>query len=60
MFFSPQHNVEGLLFSWSLSCLSSLLDFLFVGPLGETAVVLVVEKTLDIRQYLTEGLVLTF
>ena len=31
----PQHNVEGLLFSWQWPCLSSLLDSLFLTPLGK-------------------------
>ena len=31
-FFSPQHNVEGLLFSWPWPCLSSLSDFVFGTP----------------------------
>ena len=35
----PQHSVEGLLFSWPWACLSSLLDLLFVDPLGKTAAV---------------------
>ena len=35
----PQHNVEGLLFSWPWTCLSSLLNFLFLNPLGKTAAV---------------------
>ena len=39
---SPQHDVEGLLFSWPWPCLSSLLDLLFLDPLGKTAAVLVV------------------
>ena len=38
----PQHNVEGLLLSWPLPCLSSLSDFLFVYPLGKTAAVVFV------------------
>ena len=37
--FFPQLNVVGLLFSWPWPCLSSLLDFLFLDPLGETAAV---------------------
>ena len=37
-----QHNVEGLLFSWPWPCLSSLLDFLFLNPLGKTVAIVFV------------------
>ena len=38
----PQLNVVGLLFSWPWPCLSSLLDFLFLDPLGKTAAIVFV------------------
>ena len=42
LFLFPQYNVEGLLLSWPSSCLSSLLDFLFLDPLGKTAAIVFV------------------
>ena len=40
--FCPQLNVVGLLFSWPWPCLSSLLDFLIVDPLGKTVTIVLV------------------
>ena len=39
LFSFPVTYLEGLLFSWPLPCLSSLLDFLFLDPAGKTAVI---------------------
>ena len=50
VFFFPQHNVEGLLFSWLWPCLSSLLDFLFWDPLGKRPLFFL----RPFRQYLTK------
>ena len=50
MVYFPQHNVEGLLLSWSWPCSSSLLDFLFLAPLGKTAAVVKINTYSHIRQ----------
>ena len=57
---SPSTYAEGLLFSWPWSCLPSLLNFLFLDPLGETATIVFVRAPLDIKQYLTKECFLTF
>ena len=35
----PLAYVAGLIFSWPISCLSSLLDFLFLNPFGKTVAI---------------------
>ena len=63
-FLAPSTYVEGFLFSWPRSCLSSFVDFIFLEPLGKTATIVFVtffRKTpLQIRQYLTKEHFLTF
>ena len=49
----PQHNVEGLLFSWPWPCLSSLLDFPFLDPLRKTAAVVFVMFSWELLPSLT-------